>query len=572
MRKVTFIFLFCVLIIELTKSNPFFTIGSNFYYTIFGYPHDLLRWTKQRSVYFILQPQTLPWQGDVTNINNRPSDSYTSTYQSVEFETPSGYTGDPNAIKSWMNLSSYIYKNNFQIGGVYRTNFGTFLAEISQIKMDMELTSNGTGRAYETVGNTTQYFMVPFDAGTFSRQKFLNAQIIYANRLFNIPFGVKFQYQSKSSDKPWGHLNFVDNGKAYQTNHLTWGWATFGCAKIFGYSHINTDAFFQNSYTVYNGNQIDAQLSFELDGNYKTGIRYRRLREDGDSYTWKDDATKKFYGDYYVDTKWKNALYDDLIRGYSKINLLNFNKANAGILLFLQYDRYSTNKENKLVNGDPISEAKTREFTIETNPFLNYQLDGGYVDCGILIEFSKALYDNTEDRWNSVAGLTQKNVYWSTSPNNGWDESWERFSKGDHWFFATGVEINPSINVYKGLNLDLRLTILKKFTYQKKLYGTPIIPTGKNSYEFSETHSRENSKNETWVSGEIGFQYKISAFDILFGFQTPIAYLLSKETKLYSGNKKLFEHEKVNMWQVQTPSSLRLQIVCDFDFSKGFDF
>lgn len=519
-----------------------------------------------------MAPQTLPWQGDVTNINNKPSDSYTSTYQSVEFETPYGYTGDPNAVKSWLNLSSYAYKNNFQFGAVYRTDFGTFLAEFSQVKMDMELTSNGMGRAYETEGSTTKYFMVPFDAGTFSKQNFYNGQLIYANRLFNIPFGVKFAFQSKKSDRPYGHLNFTDKGTNYQTNHLTWAWATFGCAKIFGYSHINADAFFQNSYTVYNGSQIDAQLSFEIDGNYKTGIRYRRLREAGDSYTWKDDATRKNYGDYYIDPKWQNALDDDLIRAYSKVDLLKFNKAAAGILFFLQYDQYAINKENKLVTSDPVSQSRIREYTIETNPYINYKLDNGYLDCGILIEFSKAFYDNTEDRWNSVAGSTEKNVYWDTSPNNGWDESWERFSKGTHWFFATGIEINPSINIYKGLNLDLRLTILKKYTFQQKIYGQPVIPTGKSAYEFNETYFRDNSKSETWVSGEIGFQYRISAFDILFGFQTPIAYLLQKETELNRGQNKLFNHEKINMWQVQTPSSMRLQIVCDFDFSKGFDF
>ena len=132
----------------------------------------------------------------------------------------------------------------------------------------MELTSNGIGRAYETSGSSTTYYMVPFNAGTFTKQNLLNAQIIYANTFFNIPVGVKLSYQNKRSDIPWGHLNFTDKGTTYNSSHLTWGWATFGCAKIFGYSHINADAFFQNSYTVYDGNQIDAQLSFEIDNKH----------------------------------------------------------------------------------------------------------------------------------------------------------------------------------------------------------------------------------------------------------------------------------------------------------------
>ena len=53
------------------SANPSFTIGSNPYLTVFAYPHDLLRWP-DRGLVFNLAPQTLPWQGDVTNIHNRP--------------------------------------------------------------------------------------------------------------------------------------------------------------------------------------------------------------------------------------------------------------------------------------------------------------------------------------------------------------------------------------------------------------------------------------------------------------------------------------------------------------------
>jgi hypothetical protein len=237
-------------------------------------------------------------------------------------------------------------------------------------------------------------------------------------------------------------------------------------------------------------------------------------------------------------------------------------------MLILKSDK----RMNKLIESDPASRSQIHEYTLETNPFLNYKLDNGYVDCGILLEVSRAYYKNTSDRYNSAAGATQKDVLWSTSPYNGWDYSWETFSKGSHWFFSTGVEINPSINVYKGLNLDLRLTVLRKFTWMEKIYGKPEVPAGSKSYSFTETNTRNNFKNETWVSGEIGFQYRNGPFDILFGFRTPLAYLLEKKTELEDGQKQLFEHQIKNTWQVQQPSSLRLQVICDFDFSKGFDF
>jgi hypothetical protein len=574
MKRVYLLILFITIIFNSHLfANPFFTIGSNKYFTIFAYPHDLLKYPRSRAVYFGMTPQTLPWMGDLTNIANRPSDSYTSAYQSVEFETPSGYTGDPNAIKSYMNLSSYLYKDQYNFGGVYTTNFGAFLIELSSMKYDMELTSNGIGRAYETVGSQTEYYLVPFDAATLGKQNYTSLQFIYANEFFNIPMGLKFIYQKKKSDQASGYLNFTDKGVSYNTSHLTWAWATFGCAKIFGYSHINADAFFENSYTIYNGSEIDMQGSFEINNNFKTGIRYRKTHQDGDNYTWKDDASRKNYGYYYMDPNWKNAIYDDLLRAYSKVNLIKMKQGDAGLLFFLQYDNYSQTRENKLIESDPASKANTKEFTIETNPYINYKLaDGGYFDAGILIEFSKAFYKNTSDRWNSVAGSTQKDVYWETTPNNGWDYSWENFSKGGHYFFSFGIELNPSINIYKGLNLDIRLDVVKKYSNIEKVYGKPEVPAGQSSFSFTQKNVRNNFKDETWAFGEIGFQYRIGTFDILFGYQTPVAYLLQKETKLNDNSKQLFEHTVKNTWQVQTPSGLRLQVVCDFDFSKGFDF
>jgi hypothetical protein len=111
-------------------------------------------------------------------------------------------------------------------------------------------------------------------------------------------------------------LRFTRFGITYDLPRLTWGWATTGCSRIFGYSYINADAFFQNSYTVFAGHQWDFQASSEH-GNHKTGIRYRTRREDGESYRWRYDDATEIEGNYYADPYWKDRQEARLIRGPS---------------------------------------------------------------------------------------------------------------------------------------------------------------------------------------------------------------------------------------------------------------
>jgi hypothetical protein len=417
-------------------ANPSFTIGGNQYLTIFAYPHDILRWPDS-GIFLYLNPQTLPWQGDVTDINNRPSESYIHNYQDVEFAAPSDYQGNPIDIHSWMRVSAYVYKMKSTIGGLYNTKFGKFLLELENTSLGMELTSEGVGRAYEDIDGTTEYFIVPFRGETNADKNNYGLKFIYANYLFENPFGLKFNYIKKSSDIPRGYIKFSREGEAYDLPHLTWGWATTGCNHIFGYSHINTDAFFQNNYSVFDGYQMDLQASYEYNGNYKTGIRYRRNREDGENYRWMYDEGSEYEGNYHIDQYWQDRKFGDLIRGYSKIRFWEIGNLDAGFLFFLQYASYATKAVNKITESDPASEEGEQEFIIETNPFFNYRFEGGYLDFGILLELSRTEMKNTRTRWNSVSRSDQKNVLWSTSPYMGWTTSWENFSKGSKWFFAT---------------------------------------------------------------------------------------------------------------------------------------
>jgi hypothetical protein len=547
-------------IVSAVTANPSFTIGSNQYLTIHAYPHDLLRWPGNAVVFFY-NPQTLPWQGDVTDIANRPSASYTSNYQSVEFATPSDYSGDPNDVRSWMQVSSYADRNRYILGGLTTTQHGKFLLEFGRTSTSMKLTALGTGRAYEDVGGQNVYYMVPFDGQTQSARADHDIKLTYANRVSGIPVGLKLHYTHKSSDVPEGYIRFTRDGQTYVSPHLTWGWATTGCNHIFGYAHINTDAFYQDHYTVFDGYRWDVQASFEMDGNYKSGIRYRTSQEDGENYSWEADTTNAHDGEYLVDELWKDRKTSDLLRAYSKVRFWQFGQLDLGVLFFLQYDRHKTVEVNKLAESEPTSIEGATEYVIETNPWFNYRYGRGYLDFGLLLELARTGMKNTHERWNSVSRSVQPDVLWSTSPYQGWSPSWESYSKGSEWFFATGFEAYSSIDIYKRLALLSRLTVLKKYTYVEKIYGNSEIPPGGTSFAFEQTHVRNDSRNETWMTGAIGFSYGFGPFQTFATLQLPLAYLLKQETKLSDAGEVLFEHEQRNMWQVQEPITTRIMVV-----------
>jgi hypothetical protein len=463
-----------------------------------------------------------------------------------------------------MEVSSYVHKKRYSIGGLQNTNFGKFLFELGRTSLDMELSAQGVGRASESVDGSYEYYLVPFSGETNAKKDDLDFTVTYANMLFNHPVGLRIRYINKSSDAPTGHIIFTRDGITYNTPHLTWGWATSGCNQIFGYSSINTDAFFQNSFSVFGGSQTDVQVSFEHNDNHKTGFRYRKIREDGENYTWKYDEGSEYEGDYHIDRHWKDRKTTNLIRGYSKIRYWRIGNLDVGTLFFLQYDTNYKTEINKITESEPTSMESEKEFIIETNPFLNYRTSKGYLDFGLLVEYSRTGLKNTQTRWNSVSGSDQVDVLWSTTPYYGWSPSWENFSKGNSWFFATGFEAYSSINIYKRLALQSRLMLLRKFTYTEKEYGNSEIPDGGDSYVFSATHWRNDSKNETWMTGSIGFSNGWGPIQAMVSLELPIAYQIKQKTKLRDSEELLFEHSQRDMWQVQEPMSIWFLFVYAF--------
>jgi hypothetical protein len=543
-------------------ANPIFTIGSNHFYTFFAYPHDILKWPS-KAVFCYMYPQTLPWQGNVTNISERPNEAYVSNYTDFEFATPDGYTGDPRAVRSYMKVSAYAYNNRYSGGTIWNYgDWGKVYLEVGTNRLDMELHSEGVVR------NNTTLELIPVTAWTNASRRYYDVQFIYANYLFGNPFGLRVQYQTINTQAPDARIAFVKNGTQITSNHLTWGWTTTPCAHIFETSSQNFDAWFLNDYTLYKGGQLDLQLSYEV-GDYKSGIRYRRNSQHGQYYYWRSNVADSlpladFNGTYVTDSRYEDKVADDLIRAYTKIRFWKIGDADAGLLFFLQYaDRdKSTVSTNKAVDSEPLSNDAETEVTMEVNPWLTYKFGKSYFDFGILCELSTTALANTSPRWNSAVGATQNGVIRNSSPDeSGFSPSWESFSRGRNTFFATGCEASMGINISGRFSALGSLLLVRKYSFITKEYGSSAVPAGGSEYEFNASHTRHDYKNETWMSGSIGISYGLGPAQIIASMQLPLAYLLLKSTDLSDNRAVLVDRTQRNVWAVQEPVSFRMLLV-----------
>lgn len=423
-------------------------------------------------------------------------------------------------------------------------------------------------RADGIVRNNTTLELIPVEARTDAVRRYYDIQMVYANRLFGNPLGVRVQYQSKSADPPESEIKFVRNGTETRSNHLTWGWTTTPCAHIFQTSSQNFDAWFLNEYTLYNGGQLDLQLSYEH-GDHKSAVRFRTTNERGQTYSWRSNVADSipgadFNGTYLTDPRYEDEIADDLIRAYSKIRFWKIGNVDLGLLFFLQYaDRdNNTVSTNKDVESEPLSSDAVNEYTIEVNPWLNYKSGKSYLDVGLLLEVSTATMKNTSPRWNGSVGATQSGVLRDSYPSvSGFSPSWETFSRGDLTFFATGLEASTGIHLGGRFFALGSLLLMRKYTSITKEYGRSGIPAGGGEYAFNVSHTREDHKIETWMTGSIGLFSGWGPFQILATMQFPVAYLLEKSTALSGTGSALVDLTQRNVWAVQEPVSFRILVV-----------
>ncbi len=171
--------------------------------------------------------------------------------------------------------------------------------------------------------------------------------------------------------------------------------------------------------------------------------------------------------------------------------------------------------------------------------------------------------NNTAPRWNSELGARENGVIRNSSPYEyGFTPSWESFSQGSYSFFATGFEATTSINISGRFSALAGVLFLRKYSFINKEYGSSAIPEGGSQYVFTPTHTRNDYKNETWMTGSVGLSYGWGPLQLLAPMHLPLAYLLEQNTELIDNSStKLVDLTQGNVWAVQQPVSFRLLLV-----------
>lgn len=558
MRKRFYMLLILMLFNTTFLFSRLFFIGSHPFFSIIAFPQDLMLF-RIDSISYTISYQSLPWHGDVDEPENRPNESYTLTEQSISF-----VQDEKDTEKSWFNQSGSrcLIKNKIDLVYSINQNCKNLISLSYQIDK-RENNAEGNLKAEED----DESYYVPF--------KYQHTQSLYKYYLYTIlafsinrtPIGIKLGYGKQDNSSMKNTLEATVNGTNIYSNRLLWGWTTVGCNKIFGFSHINGDAWYQNSFSFGPTTRYDIQLGITFSG-FKFGNRFRYILGKKDQYGWITTNTnsvlkKNFYGTYEK-KRWAKISDEYINRTYANINLKKNRYMALNILLFFGIDFFeeqSILSENTEYQNSDLESFKT--YIIEANPNINIKLKNRLViDAAVLLEYAYTRYENLYQRYNNIIKASRM-TFWDTSVYAGDEYSWENFSYADEYFFDIGFEIDASIPLYGRKNQVLALMIMllenTKFTKTKKYFGNNENTS--HDTKFNITGYRINYKREIWLHTTFSIFYKINKVHFRFDLIQPLIYSLSKSTSVLDNNQnKLFYCEKLQQLAIQEGTTLVFSI------------
>lgn len=561
MRKIVIVIVILIISAGSLHARLFF-VGSLPFLSITAFPQDVLRlggdYVSVRTSY-----QTLPWWGDVDEPANRPNESYSATAQNIAFvreddETEDSFFQTYGSIAVMGGKLDLLHNFNNKVTTLLTLNY-------QYQTMNLDTTAN-----LEAETNGTNHY-IPVDFGVEHRIGDFYAQAIFGFNIGDVPAGLKVGFGRKDTIELSHHFNFTIDGTNYASEHLVWGWSTAGCNHIFGFKHINGDAWFQDSYVLGPVIRMDVQFGATLP-KLKFGARYRRTDGFGDQYIWTPASTNtlfesRFDGEY-VKQVWSQKTEDNLFRIYGNYTWKKTSKYALNTLLFFGVDSY--NAFNALAENLEVqanSRESYRSFVVELNPNANFFIADNFTfDLALLAEYCHTRWENVYDRWNSLIGGS-KETYWNTYVYTGDEYWWEDFGYANEDFFDAGVDMTLSVPLYgsrtQRLGMLVMLFINSKFTTQTKTYGTNVNTA--TDVRFDPTATRGNYRREIWFNSSLGLYYKINRATFRLEFTEPLIYSLYKRTEVDVGIDASIEYqnEKWQNWAVQQGSEIALTFAYD---------
>ena len=558
MKRISILLVFILLLITgFPVSARVFFIGSSPFLSIIAFPQDVLLFTDPM-ISYSLGYKRLPWWGDVDEPGARPNESYTSTKQDVSFVRAEGDDEDSHfsqagAIHTLTNHVQYTHFWNPQVVQLF--SFGYDLDSLSA-------SASGNLRAQD--GEDVQF--IPFEYQAQHLIGNFDLQTILGFPLGGLPFGIKGHFGFQTTHSLENSFSAEVDGEDIESNRLLWGWSTTGCNKIFGYSHINGDAWFQNSYSIGPLYQLDFQLGLTLP-DAKIGGRFRYATSEATQYEWQADEDEDilvshFEGEYEAE-KWARTTRDIMGRIYSNVTWKRTEQYALNTLFFLGYERrlaLNTLAENTDIEKN--SRETSHHFILEANPNVNLFLGRGVViDAALLLEYGRARFDNTHDYWISgVGGETEG--YWNSAVYLGDEYWWESFSYADESFVDFGLDCSMMLPIFRRPPHDLALTLIfflnSKFTYLSKAFGVNEMKG--DDLRFSVDNYRDNFRREIWLNTVLGLAYRSEKIAARLDFFEPLIYSLFFRTFVTDPDRDdaLYKNEVSRNLAVQEGFEIRL--------------
>ncbi len=514
-----------------------FFIGSNPHTSRIAFPQDVLLVSYSYAAYRIAY-QWGPSYGNPEDPFGKPDTSYTAHKEEITFAQQEGDTQTSAFSKKG---ATDLFTHTLIHQHVWQDRLHT-LFSLSFKNLTSGTSFHGNLRG-ETEAGAVEYVDVSSSVQAQSHMVYLEATT--GLDLFSVPVGIKLGYGREWKEKPKGSTEADVNGSTVESGRMLWGWSTSGCNHIFGYPHINGDAWFYDRYTTGHTDQFDLQLGATLD-RVKIGSRYRFRTGVLEQYSWRsenvydqDDLPQEETLDRNFNGSYRRA--DDakltarhIVRVYGNVTFMERSMFKLNTLFFVGGE--FCDSEN-VAAGDHEAATGVKEteraLILEVNPNVNiYPGRHTTIDAAILTELAVSRYENTYERGTSGG---RKETYRNSAPHIGDEPWWENFSYADEHFFDIGAEINAYLPLYgnSGSSLGCSAILLynNKFTYTTRYFGQ----TPEGSSAFDETHTRETYMRESWLNTSVGFTYRHDRFLFQLHYAQPLVYTRYLETRVKDG-------------------------------------
>jgi hypothetical protein len=527
-----------ILLLCLFTANPLFAriffVGSNPHLTIKAFPQDIFL-IPNDFVYYYTSYQSLPWWGDIDEIDNRPHETYLSTGEKLN-EGGSDFKHKASAT---------VLRNMI---GFSRTYSSTFKSRYDLSYTAIPLRNKASGTSTSSISS--------FEYKERHSIHDIYLRSLYAIMAGTIPIGFKLGFGTKLTTQPHLKFDITESGQSYEANRLVWAWSTEQGSAIMGSGNDNALGRFHDNYALGPLFRFDAQTAVTIP-RHKMGVRFRYVVGNLKQYSYPAPADGSFSENFlgeYVKSEWVKKIRTITGRAYINYTWYEREKFRFSTLALTRYtiaDSTGVLSQNQSVDNGVIERAK--HFVFQVNPNVNIYPWGNkrsYIDAAILCNYANMRYDYTREYG---VGGGQERSYVNTTGTANPDYSWQNYSYGRRNFFEVAGDIHTVFPLYgsssQTLAAGISLLLWTRYKWFNKYYGTNNITA--TDIDFDVTGVRRNYDREAWLNSVINVFYRRGNFSYRLDVGQPLIYMLYPRTEVTLDNGEYYLGKNKGMWLSQ---------------------